>query len=52
VTRKKSKNKRMKKAFVAKLSDAEGEAAEIQKWIDFSRDCNYISPEICEKINN
>jgi four helix bundle protein len=45
------RKRRYEKAFVAKLSDAEGEAAETQTWIDFSRDCNYISPEICEKIN-
>ena len=31
------------KAFVSKLSDAEGEAAETQTWIDFSMRCNYLS---------
>lgn len=45
------RKRRYEKAFVAKLSDAEGEAAETQTWIDFSRDCEYISAEICEKIN-
>jgi len=31
------------KAFVSKLSDAEGEAAETQTWIDLSLRCNYLS---------
>lgn len=46
------RKRRYEKAFVSKLSDAESEAAETQTWIDFSRDCDYISPEICERINN
>jgi four helix bundle protein len=45
------RKRRYEKAFVAKLSDAEGEAGETQTWIDFSKDCDYISPETCEKIN-
>lgn len=45
------RKRRYEKAFVAKLSDAEGEAAETQTWIDFSMDCKYISSEICDKIN-
>ncbi len=31
------------KAFVVKLSDAEGEAAETINWLDFSLACKYIS---------
>lgn len=31
------------KAFVAKLSDAESEAAETQTWLDFSLRCKYIN---------
>lgn len=31
------------RSFVAKLSDSESEAAETQTWLDFSRECNYIS---------
>ena len=31
------------KSFISKLSDAEGEAAETQVWIDFSLRCGYIS---------
>jgi four helix bundle protein len=45
------RKRRYEKAFVAKLSDAEGESAETQTWLDFSSDCNYISSEICEKYN-
>ncbi|MCK4288719.1 MAG: four helix bundle protein [Bacteroidales bacterium] len=28
------------KAFVAKLSDSEGEAAETQVWLDYALECN------------
>jgi four helix bundle protein len=34
------------KMFVSKLADADGEATETQVWLDFSRDCEYISPEL------
>ena len=30
------------KAFVSKLSDSEGEAAETQVWLDFALRCQYI----------
>ena len=33
------------KAFVSKLSDSEGEAAETQTWLDFALSCNYIEIE-------
>lgn len=39
------------KAFIAKLSDSEGEAAETQPWLDFAHDCGYINVEICSKYN-
>jgi four helix bundle protein len=45
------RKRRYEKSFVAKLSDSEGEAAETQTWLDVARDCHYISPEICEKLN-
>ncbi len=32
-------------AFVSKLSDADGEAAETQVWLDFSMKCKYIKDE-------
>ncbi len=37
------RKRRYEKAFVAKLSDSEGEAAETQNWLDFSLDHEYIS---------
>ena len=37
-------------AFVAKLCDAESEAAETQTWLDFARDCRYISHEVHEGL--
>jgi four helix bundle protein len=37
------RKRRYEKAFVAKLSDAEAEAAETQVWIDYSLDCGYIT---------
>ena len=31
--------------FISKLADADAEATETQVWLDFSRDCGYLSPE-------
>jgi len=39
------------KAFVSKLSDAEGEAAETQTWLDFCIKCRYINRETYESLN-
>lgn len=36
------RKRRYPKAFVSKLSDAEGEAAETQVWLDFCKECDYI----------
>ena len=33
------------KMFVSKMADADGEAAETQVWLDYSRDCGYISSD-------
>ncbi len=33
------------KMFVNKLSDSDGEATETQVWLDFARDCGYLSNE-------
>ncbi len=33
------------KIFVSKLADADGEASETQVWLDFARDCGYLSQE-------
>lgn len=32
----------IKAAFVAKLSDAESEAAETQVWLEFATECSYL----------
>jgi four helix bundle protein len=36
--------------FVSKLADADAEAAETQVWLDFARDCGYISKEKHEDL--
>lgn len=37
------RKRRYPAAFVSKLSDAEGEAAETQVWIEFGVKCNYLN---------
>jgi four helix bundle protein len=39
------RKRRYEKAFIAKLSDSEAEAAETQVWLDYSLECEYISKE-------
>ena len=39
------RKKRYAKMFVSKMADADGEAPETQVWLDFARDCGYLSPE-------
>jgi four helix bundle protein len=39
-----------RKAFFAKLSDSEGEAAETQVWLDYSIECGYISDSTYQKL--
>ncbi len=36
------RKRRYEKAFVLKLSDSEGEAAETQVWIEFAVNCKYL----------
>jgi len=31
--------------FVSKMADADGEATETQVWLDFARDCGYLSTQ-------
>ena len=40
------RKRRYSKAFVAKLSDSEAEAAETQVWLDYAFACNYIDAKI------
>jgi four helix bundle protein len=46
------RKRRYEKAFVAKLSDSEGEAAETQVWIDYALECGYISDSVSVKLFN
>jgi len=46
------RKRRYPKAFVAKLSDSEGESAETQVWLDYSLACNYIDKETFERLND
>lgn len=36
------RKRRYEKAFISKLSDAEGEAAETQVWVEFAVKCGYL----------
>ncbi|HET8837555.1 MAG TPA: four helix bundle protein [Flavobacteriaceae bacterium] len=44
------RKRRYPKSFISKLSDAEGEAAETQTWLDYSLACEYISEMDHRKI--
>jgi four helix bundle protein len=39
------RRKRYKDYFVSKMNDCETENAETEVWLDFSKDCNYITAE-------
>jgi four helix bundle protein len=38
------------KHFSSKMSDSDGECTETQIWLDFSKECKYISSEIRDKL--
>jgi four helix bundle protein len=40
------RKRRYEAAFVSKLSDAEGEAAETQVWIEFAVGCDYLPRDV------
>lgn len=44
------RKRRYEKAFIAKLSDCEGEAAETQVWLDFALAHNYIKLELHSEL--
>ena len=44
------RKRRYEAAFVAKLSDAESEAAETQVWVEFALKCGYITENTANKI--
>ena len=37
------RKRRYPASFVSKLTDSEGEAAETQTWLEFAKDCGYIT---------
>ena len=45
------RKRRYKAAFIAKLSDAESEAAETQVRIDFATECSYLNGESALSLN-
>lgn len=46
------RKRRYEKAFVSKLSDSEGEAAETQVWLDYSLKCGYLVEETYSRLVN
>jgi four helix bundle protein len=45
------RKRRYRAAFIAKLSDAESEAAETQIWLEFSRRCGYLPSSKCSEMD-
>lgn len=46
------RKRRYKAAFIAKLSDAESEAAETQVWVDFSIRCRYVDKNTQKELDD
>lgn len=44
------RKRRYEGAFLAKLSDSEGEAAETQTWIEFAVKCNYLDASTAREL--
>jgi len=44
------RKRRYEKAFISKLSDAEGEAAETQVWLEFAVACGYMPREASKTL--
>jgi|SRR5262245_14264291 len=44
------RKRRYQAAFISKLADAEGEAAESQVWIQFSVKCHYLDRDVGAKL--
>ncbi len=45
------RKRRYPAAFISKLSDAEGEAAETQTWIELARRCRYLRSEDADDLD-
>lgn len=44
------RKRRYEKAFISKLSDSEGEAAETQVWIDYMLECEYVNSDVHKEL--
>ena len=44
------RKRRYEAAFVSKLNDAEGEAAETQVWLQFSVECRYLGRDVAAEV--
>jgi len=44
------RKRRYEKAFISKLNECEGEAAETQVWLEYVLACKYISDELFENL--
>jgi len=42
--------RRYRPHFLSKLSDADAENGETQTWLDFARDCAYLTPQLHEHL--
>lgn len=46
------RRRRYKDYFISKLNDSETENAETQVWLDFSKDCKYLTLDDYEKLTS
>ena len=46
------RKRRYPKHFTSKMTDADSEASETVVWNDFAYDCNYVSKEVHDKLEN
>ncbi len=44
------KKRRYQKMFISKIIDSAGEAGETEVWLNFARDCGYLSSSDCDKL--
>ena len=46
------RKRRYKAAFIAKMSDADSEAAETQVWLEFATKCNYMQETLSSELES
>lgn len=44
------RKRRYKAAFISKLNDSEGEAAETQTWLEIATRCNYVERDFAKEM--